>query len=169
MKKVLWFFVLLLFSLVGRTQIDQWRILFFSANTPEGKKSLYDATRNIELTSSESKAYQGVATAMYADLVESVSEKLNSFNTGKNLLEEAVKADWYNAEVRFLRFSVQAEVPFFLGYSGNKEDDAAVVLDALYKARIDYKSDFWKKALRYMVESDELSNETTEALRKYIV
>lgn len=156
-------------ALASSAQLDNLRVLFFSADSESGKKSLYDATQNLDLARAENKAYKGVATAMYADLVESVSDKLSYFNSGKDLLEQAVAADWYNAEIRFLRFSVQAEVPFFLGYSDKKEEDAGIVLDALYKARIDYKSEFWKKAISYMVDSGELKDETTEALRKYKV
>ena len=156
-------------SVAAKSQFEQLRILFFSCNSVEGKKNFYDATRNLDLNKAENKAYQGVATAMYADVVESVSDKISYFNSGKDLLEQAITADWYNAEIRFLRFSVQAEVPFFLGYSDKKEEDALMVLDALYNAKIDYKTEFWKKALKFMVDSNELKDETESELRRYTV
>jgi hypothetical protein len=156
-------------SVAAKSQFEQLRILFFSCNSVEGKKNFFDATRNLDLNRAENKAYQGVATAMYADVVESVSDKISYFNSGKDLLEQAITADWYNAEIRFLRFSVQAEVPFFLGYSDKKEEDARIVLDALYNAKIDYKTEFWKKALKFMVDSNELKDETESELRRYTV
>lgn len=169
MKQFWLSFIMLTQALVVSCQVDQLRNLFFASSTAEGKKAFYESTRNIDLSKSENKAYTGVATAMYAELAESVSDKISYFNTGKALLEQAVVADWYNAEVRFLRFSVQAEVPFFLGYNDKKEEDAAVILDALYKASIDYKSDFWKKALKFMVDSNDLKEETESELKRYLV
>jgi hypothetical protein len=153
----------------GLGQVDQLRILFFSCSTKEGKKTFYDSTRNLDMSKAENKAYQGVATAMYAELTETVSEKIQYFNSGKDLLEQAVTADWYNPEIRFLRFSVQAEVPFFLGYNDKKQEDASIILDALYNAKIDYKTEFWKKAIKFMVESDELKDNTESELRRYMV
>ncbi len=156
-------------SLSALSQVEQLRILFFSSSSIEGKKSFYDFTKNLNLSNAENKAYFGVATAMYAEVAESVSEKIGYFNSGKDLLEEAIGLDWYNPEIRFLRFSVQAEVPFFLGYNDKLEDDAAVILDALYNAKIDFKTEFWKKAIKFMVESGELKDSTESELRRYIV
>jgi hypothetical protein len=165
--RLLSIFFILFQTLPAVCQYDELRALFFSASTSEGKTKFLDATKNLDLSKAEHLAYRGVATAMSAELAESVSDKLRLFNTGKDLLEQAVLADWYNAEIRFLRFSMQAEVPFFLGYNDKKEEDAKVILDALYQSKIAYKTDFWKKALRYMVDSDELSGDTESALEKY--
>ena len=53
---------------------------------------------------------------------------MSHFKKGKEKLAEAIKADPDNVELRFLRFSVQAEAPAFLGYRDNLEEDKIILL-----------------------------------------
>lgn len=55
--------------------------------------------------------------------------KLNSFNEGKDLLESSIKAFSGNAELRFLRFSIQANSPKFLNYNMHLEEDKRYLLE----------------------------------------
>ncbi len=53
--------------------------------------------------------------------------RLVHFNGGKAMLEKAIASDRANTELRFLRLSIQVNVPSFLGYDGNKAEDLALV------------------------------------------
>lgn len=74
-------------------------------------------------------AYQSMVLMFDARDSYNPYTKMSSFNKGKEMLENAVKKNPSSVEVRFLRFCVQSNAPFFLGYSGNIDDDKAVILN----------------------------------------
>jgi hypothetical protein len=157
---------LVLGFICSKADVAQMRNLFFAASNTEGIKEFYTQAQLVNESDNVLKAYKGVATAMYAGIASSVSEKLDYFSKGKALLEAAVTADWYNAEIRFLRFSVQSEVPFFVGYSDKLKDDSLIVLNALKAKSVDSSLEFWKKAIQFMINSDELSSDMESELKK---
>lgn len=53
--------------------------------------------------------------------------RLVHFNGGKAMLEKAIAQDLANAELRFLRLSIQVNVPSIVGYDANKTEDLALV------------------------------------------
>jgi hypothetical protein len=167
MQKLLVLFLFLVPALL-RSQYEDKRVAYLNAGaSDEGIKNFYTDATTYTLNTPTDKAFKGVAIAMYAGLANTVSEKFSIFSEGKKLIEEAVAADWYNAEIRFLRFSVQAEVPFVVGYSSNLKEDAYVVIDALEKKRIDTSSNFWSTAIRFMLNSGELNSDQRSRLSKF--
>lgn len=148
-------------------QVENMRVLFFDASSDQGIKGFYNNAQLLDESTPILKAYKGVATAMQAEVASSVSEKLDYFNKGKALLETALASDWYNAEIRFLRFSVQSEVPFILGYADKLDEDAAIIIEAFRNNSIDKTNDFWKRAIQFMVDSGELSDENKKEVEKY--
>jgi hypothetical protein len=148
-------------------QVEKYRDLYFAARGEEGIKANYNVLNNAEESNAVITAYKGVAIAMYAEVVKEVSSKFDYFNRGKALIEKAIQKDFYNPEIRFLRYSVQAEVPWVVGYSSNLEEDAKIILNALKQNKIDRSSTFWKKAILFMLNSDELSSELENELKKY--
>ena len=153
--------------LVANAQLEQMRALFFNASNDQGIKNFYQSAGAITETSGLTlNAYKGTATAMYAGIASGVSEKIGFFNVGKDLLEKSVNGDWYNPEIRFLRFSVQSEVPFFLNYSSKLKEDADIIIYAIEKNSFDWKIPFWQNAITFMLNSDELSSDQTQKLKK---
>ncbi len=148
-------------------QVEKYRDLYFAARGEEGIKAYYNTLSNADESNAVITAYKGVAIAMYAEVVKEVSSKFDYFNRGKALIEKAIQKDFYNPEIRFLRYSVQAEVPWVVGYSSNLEEDAKIILNALKQNKIDRSSAFWKKAILFMLNSDELSSELENELKKY--
>lgn len=69
------------------------------------------------------QGYKGIAYMMMARQAWNPVSKWSYFNKGKHTLEKAIKADPSNTELRYLRFSVQTNLPSFLRYSGNIEED----------------------------------------------
>lgn len=72
--------------------------------------------------SNTEKGYKGALLMMKAAYAWMPTDKLNYFNQGKALLEEAIRKEPSNVELRYIRFSVQESVPSFLGYDHRKED-----------------------------------------------
>ncbi|MCC6577122.1 MAG: hypothetical protein IT228_07245 [Flavobacteriales bacterium] len=61
--------------------------------------------------------------------------RLVHFNGGKAMLEKAIASDRSNTELRFLRLTIQVNVPAFLGYDGNKAEDLALVEGRLHEVK----------------------------------
>lgn len=157
-----------LFSSATIAQDEVKRNAYLNAGRSEdGLRKFYSESSFYTLQTPLDKAYRGVAIAMYASIENSVVDKFNTFSSGKVLIEEAVAADWYNPEIRFLRFSVQSEVPFVVGYSSNLEEDAYIILDALEKKRIDPSTYFWSVAVRFMLNSGELNSDQKNRFNKF--
>lgn len=70
-------------------------------------------------------AYLGGLQTIWANHVFSPISKLNSFNQGKKNIEKAIASDKDNAEIRFIRLSVQKNAPSFLGYNSMIKTDEA--------------------------------------------
>jgi len=77
--------------------------------------------------------YKGGATMLMAKHAFNPFSKLSYFKKGKIMLESAIKADYTNLELRFLRFTIQTNVPGFLNYTSDKNLDRAFISQSLPK------------------------------------
>ena len=71
--------------------------------------------------------YYALATMLQAKRFSNPFTKLSYFNKGKKILEVTIAANPENAELRFLRFAVQSEVPAILLYFSEIEEDQEVL------------------------------------------
>jgi len=55
--------------------------------------------------------------------------KFRRFKKGKSLIEEAVKKEPDNPEIRFVRFAIQTNIPAFLNYNHHITKDKKYLLD----------------------------------------
>lgn len=147
--------------------VPQLRTSYFSSQTTQGKNNFYQLVQKADENDAVQLAYKGVAIAMYAELVDGPYDKLSYFNQGKALLEKAISKAPQNAEIRFLRFSVQDNVPWIVNYSDQLEEDAAFLLGAIRSNKVNAKEDFWKKAIQFMLLSDDINNSQKAELKKY--
>lgn len=83
------------------------------------------------------QGYKGIAYLMMARQAWNPVSKWSYFNKGKHTLEKAIKADPNNTELRYLRFSVQTNLPSFLRYSGNIEEDEQFIRTHLQQLQDD--------------------------------
>lgn len=77
-------------------------------------------------------AYKGgfyIAKSKHA----SVFSKLSWFNKGKKILEKAIAKNPNLAELRFIRYSIQYNVPKILGYNHNLEEDKKFILNHIHQ------------------------------------
>lgn len=72
-------------------------------------------------------AYHGAALMTSAQYAFWPFEQLKRFNQGKKILENAVSHDISNVEIRWIRYVIQKNVPSFLNYSKNLEEDKKVL------------------------------------------
>ena len=79
--------------------------------------------------------YRGGATMVMAKHVVNPFSKLSYFKKGKQMLESAIKADHTNVELRFLRYTIQTNVPGFLNYTSEKNLDRTFISQSLPKLK----------------------------------
>lgn len=72
-------------------------------------------------------AYLGALQTIWANHVFSPVSKLGTFKEGKKNIEQAIKKEPDNVELRFIRLSVQKNAPSFLGYKSNINEDTEFI------------------------------------------
>ncbi len=157
--KILTLFVFLSSSLHVFAQEIQCQKLFISAQNEPAKQEFYNYCANISNRNNTQQAYFGVATAMYAELVSNPAEKLNYFSKGKELLEKSIANDYWNEELRFLRYSVQDKAPWMLQYHDKLEEDSYYIYLSLSTGKINKSKAFWKIVIQFMVQSQHISDD----------
>ncbi|SKB65072.1 hypothetical protein SAMN05660477_00494 [Soonwooa buanensis] len=93
------------------------------ASNEELCKSAIANLKGTKNNSSTHLGYLGGLQTIWANHVFSIMSKLNTFKEGKKNIEEAIKKEPDNVELRFIRLSVQKNAPSFLGYKSNITED----------------------------------------------
>lgn len=121
------------FSIATEPDIVTLRTLFYAAES--SKNAWVKMTEVLEPLDHTAKpiylCYIGVSEMMGAKYVVSPIAKLNRFKKGKMMIEKAVEKAPEDLEIRFLRFSVQTNLPSFLGYDSDIHTDKKVLLEKL--------------------------------------
>lgn len=73
-------------------------------------------------------AYDAATKAILTRTTWNWFKKLEYLDESRMLFEQAVKMDSTDVEIRFLRFTVEDRIPFYLGYSDHMEFDKSVIL-----------------------------------------
>ncbi len=151
--------LLLSASLSCFAQEIQCQKLFISAQNEPAKQEFYNYCANLSNRNNTQQAYFGVATAMYAELVSNPADKLSYFSKGKELLEKAIANDYWNEELRFLRYSVQDKAPWMLQYHDKLEEDSYYIYQSLSTGKMNKTKAFWKIVIQFMVQSKNISDD----------
>ncbi|HRG57419.1 MAG TPA: hypothetical protein PK323_00590 [Bacteroidia bacterium] len=80
-------------------------------------------------------AYLGATEALLAKHSFNPLTKMNYVNSALNKLNSAVVQNKNDIEIRFMRFSVESELPRYLGISKHLEEDKNVIINGLIKGR----------------------------------
>ncbi len=88
-----------------------------------------------DLTASQSnalvKAYHGVSYAFLAKHGSNPLSKLSNLKKGLNIMNLAVKQDAKDVEVRFLRYSVESNIPGFVSFENHTATDKKFINENL--------------------------------------
>jgi hypothetical protein len=154
-------FVLLLVSFTNAilSQEIQCQKLFIGAQNEPAKLEFYNYCSSISNRNNTQQAYFGVATAMHAELVSNPAEKLSYFSRGKDLLEKAIANDYWNEELRFLRYSVQDKAPWMLQYHDKLDEDSYYIYQSLSTGKLNKTKAFWKIVIQFMIQSENISSD----------
>jgi len=148
--------------------LTQSRQLFFDFNNEKcAPEKLFDLLEKNSTNDPVLLAYKGSARASSADCAFLPNTKLKRFKEGKYLINEAIKLDKSNAEIRFLRLSVQSKAPGFLGYNENISEDKIIVLSALtnnYQLWNDQS--FTHQVISFLQENVDLTDQESKLLQQ---
>ena len=165
MKRILISF-LLLFSSISFAQtpgIETLRKEYYKVKTDSATcAALYQKISTSTPTDNLLIAYKGAITAAMADHSANKAEKLKLFNTGKKMLEQVIKTDSSNLELRFLRFTIQTSCPKALGYNKQIATDKKFILSHFDTFK---NSEFKAKMWSYLLNSTALTEEEKKKLK----
>lgn len=119
--------------------------------------ALYEEVVTIKKTDNKKLvAYKGAITALKAKYEKGVKTKKELFKKGVTLVEYAVKSKPNDIEIRFIRLTIQQNIPAFLKYNSNKEEDKKFIITNFKFI----KSFHLKKHIQgYVLQSEHFSKE----------
>lgn len=123
-------FLLMIPPVFSATDLGYIRKLFFEASQSPQKTDimLQLLNRAEDKYLPVLKGYTGMSYMLLAKHGFNFIARYNNFQQGKELLERAIHEDKNNVELRFLRLSVQMNVPIFLNYSTQIENDKQFIV-----------------------------------------
>lgn len=152
--------------------LEELRVLFYSSVEddnimPRFKNKLLNifGEYNAKINNPLGTAYWGIYRTLIAKHSFNPYTKLKELQKGLEIMEEAIKKDGNNLEIRFLRFSVLHHIPDFLGYKNEKTDDARKIAELLINK--DYTSlgfQFQKGIAEFIIKSQRIDKNNIQKL-----
>ncbi|SFP99800.1 hypothetical protein [Hymenobacter arizonensis] len=110
--------------------------------------------------------YKGAAEAIRARDA-SMFNKMSYVQDAARTFEQAVSLDPQNPEIRFLRFSVESNLPAFLGLSKHVDEDKEMLLNAALKhPKSGLDPEAFRTVRHFLVERGHVSDEEAQRLKK---
>ncbi|WP_426061442.1 hypothetical protein [Hymenobacter sp. B1770] len=110
--------------------------------------------------------YKGAAEAIRARDA-SMFNKMSYVQDAARTFEQAVSLDPQNPEIRFLRFSVESNLPAFLGLSKHVDEDKEMLLNAALKhPKSGLDPEAFRTVRHFLVERGHVTDEEAQRLNK---
>lgn len=158
MKLFVFFFMMNLLSL---SVLDNVRNQFPKIN------SLEEADFYMKLLENEKreagKAYYAAMLFMKSKYVKFPLTKYNYFKKGKSALDNLVQENKTNIEIRYIRFLFQNQMPAFLNYNSNLQEDYFVIVKGIEKSELDIP--FKYKILNNMLLVNTITKDQTAQIK----
>jgi hypothetical protein len=167
--------VLVVVSQIGFSQgvsESQARALYFSMGSNHSASLKLFNLMNVEKQKLTPVllAYKGASSAAAAGQVDGIYAKFSYFKKGKADIDQAVKLDPDDAEIRFLRLATQTNAPGFLLYKGDIKQDKEIVLAGL--AGLLGNEDDHTMALqiaKFLLDCDNLSQKEKQIVKQLVI
>ncbi len=134
--KLFLFFVFVTVS-VYSTGIEEIRNNFLTVKTIKEADNYIQLLEKSDLK--EANAYKAALLLMKAKFAFFPFNKWSYFKEGSELLDNAIKTDAKNIEMRYIRFLFQSEIPKFLGYHKNIEEDYTFIVNNIVNSSLPLK------------------------------
>ncbi len=149
----------------SKPTLQEIRSLFYAAE--KSKTSFHKLSKIMKEVDTRSApvmvCYKGVTEMMGAKYTISPFTKMSHFKKGKVYIEQAVEMDPKALEIRFLRFSIQTNLPGFLGYNNEIETDKQILLTGLQSVT---DKDLKYKIIQYLSSTKYCTDEEKKSIAK---
>lgn len=145
-------------SSLAQVDLEHLRKYYYKVDTDSSAcNKLYQKIQSGKFTDNILNGYKGAIMCAMAGHSQKKEEKLKLFNEGKKLIEEAIKKDTSNVELRFLRLTIQHGSPKALGYNKKIASDKEFIIRNIGSVK---NSVIKKNIIQYLLEN--LKQELTE-------
>ena len=131
MKKLVLVFLLFCSFVNAQSLVELRGYLQKGENSEEVSKTLQTCALPISYDTTKKPIYMAFYAVGNFFMAKHASNPLNKysyFNKGKKLLEDAIKKEPNNIEIRLMRLISQEKTPSFLGYNKNIEADRNFII-----------------------------------------
>ena len=129
MKKLISFFLILCSYLSNGNEIEKIREIYFFSDKDENIcDSISLLLKNMNSENNLVLAYNGANTLLYCTKTNNVFKKFSYFEQGKYMIEQAIKNEPKNVEIKFLRYINQKNIPWYLNYKKNIKEDYKFIM-----------------------------------------
>ncbi|MEW5674712.1 hypothetical protein ABGT15_00170 [Flavobacterium enshiense] len=106
---------------------------YAASKSRQAADKFYDSMESYNRDNKTLLAYKGAALTLKSKFASDKKIRKESFTEGVMLLENCVKKEPKNAEIRLIRLSIQENTPKFLKYKANIEEDKKMILASFDK------------------------------------
>jgi hypothetical protein len=145
------------------------KLLITALDSKKTTDSLYTSLSSVKSPSALTNAYMGTLEALKAKHAWNPYYKIKYLNDCQKTFKAAVTRDPHNIEIRFMRFSIEHNVPGFLGYTKNLEADKNEIIKQLgnkHYAQADEA--LVKTIIDFLIESKRCTAAETHSLKQYL-
>ncbi|RZK55913.1 MAG: hypothetical protein EOO91_13125 [Pedobacter sp.] len=151
---------------VEEIEIVTLRKLYYEA--ANSKAASVKLTSTLSKVNDQSKAllicYKGAAQMMEAKYAFSPITKFSKFSKGKSAIEKAITKDPKQIEIRFIRFSIQTNLPFFLGYNEAIKTDKEILINSINKIEDD---NLQQNVVNYLLTSKYCTSDEIKKIKNW--
>jgi hypothetical protein len=144
------------------------KLLTESPNNEKTAELFFEQTKNFNETNVPLlKGFKAMSEFMLCKHLSNVFSKLNHFNTGKKLLEDAIKKELKNVELIYFRFTIQTNVPPLLAYSAKIKDDKQFLINYLKDnfSNANKDVDLYKRIKVYLLQNQACTQAEKENIK----
>ena len=131
-----------------------------AAKTQKNTEDFYTRMSSYNKENQVLIAYKGAACTLKAKYAKEIKEKKSLFIEGAKLVDNSVKSDPNNVEIRLIRLSIQENSPKILNYKSHIDEDKRVLLDN-YKLQNQSLKEFLKN---YIIQSKVFSDKEKNSI-----
>jgi hypothetical protein len=114
-------------------------------------------------------AYIGALDALKAKHAWNPYSKIKYLNQSEKVMQSAVIGDPHNIEIRFMRFSIQYNVPGFLGYGKNLTDDREEIVKQISRRNFGTADkELTVNIIKFLIESKRCTLPEDKLLQKQL-
>jgi hypothetical protein len=110
------------------------------------------------------ESYLGICNALQIQYLNGMLTKLKMLEHSRSHINKAVASAPNDAELRFMRFMLESNIPSFLGLSSHINEDLNVIFSNTDFLNEDYE--LKKMAMEYMASSKKCNEQQTVLLQK---